>query len=400
MPTLLLNPTDRDVQWLVDRPRGEGQIVSCYADISVDGAVRPLWREFLDDEVKRIGDAFATDDAARRIFEQNITGIRKALSSRRAASAKGMAVFASAQRDFIQAFTIGVPVVNRLVVNEEPYVMPLLEVLNRQRRYLVVHTDTHRGRLYTAVPGATTLIEEIDEDVPKRQRSTGELWGTQQATIARHRRDHVLHYFKELAREVERTWPEERYDGIVLLGEHEVLEAFRKELPESLARRIVGEAPHAWVGRQPSLDDRIDAIRIAHVRHDDQRALDEIKRRSMENHQIAAGPQAVIDAIRHDQVGVTGTVVMEPDRGAPGWRCTGCGSLFASAQTQCPLCSSPCETTNLWQAIALLASTHAVPVHVVEAGAGVEKHGSVVALLTRGAGWMAGSPAMVGSRQS
>lgn len=70
---------------------------------------------------------------------------------------------------------------NRLVVDEDPYLVPLLELLYRQRRYLVVHTDTHRGRLYTAVPGAVRLIEEIDEAVPKRQRAAGELWGKRQA---------------------------------------------------------------------------------------------------------------------------------------------------------------------------------------------------------------------------
>ncbi|MBI2453719.1 DEAD/DEAH box helicase, partial [Candidatus Peregrinibacteria bacterium] len=52
----------------------------------------------------------------------------------------------------------------RLVVDEEAYVVPLLEYLHRHRRYLVVHTDTHRGRLYTAGRGGVHLIESIDEN--------------------------------------------------------------------------------------------------------------------------------------------------------------------------------------------------------------------------------------------
>lgn len=54
-------------------------------------------------------------------------------------------------------------------------------------------------------------VKRIDEPVPKRHRAAGELWGKQQATIARHHGDRVLHYLKELAREIERAWPAGRH---------------------------------------------------------------------------------------------------------------------------------------------------------------------------------------------
>jgi hypothetical protein len=294
-----------------------------------------------------------------------------------------MAVFAASQRNHLQAYALASPVPNRLVVNEEPYLVPLLELLHRQRRYLVVHTDTHRGRLYTAVPGAGRLIEEINEYVPKRHRAAGELWGKQQATIERHREHLVLHYFKELAGEIARAWPEERYDGIILLGEHEVLQEVCKHLPDHLARRIVREAPHAWVGRQVPLESKIETIHREALRDYDRRMLEDIKRRLIERHHIAIGPQAVVDAILNGEIGYRGCVVMEPDRGEVASRCTGCGSLFAQVVDACPSCHAPCEKTNLWQAIALLAAGHNVTVHFVESGQGLEKHSGVVALLAR-----------------
>ncbi len=385
----LLNPTSRDVQWLLDQPRGEGVVVTCYADMSVSGGVRSLWREVLDNEVKQVETSLPDDGAVRAAFERNLAAIGTALSSRHATVARGMAVFAAVQRNFIQTFALTTPVPNRLVVNEEPYVMPLLEILSRQRRYLVVHTDTHRGRLYTWVPGAATLIQELDEEVPRRQRSSGQLWGKEQATIERHRRDHVAHYFKELVRAIERAWPEERYDGIVLLGAHEVLAAVREHLPAYLANHVAGEAPRAWVGRQASLDETIARIQEDDLRSYQTRVVDDIRRRLLEDHQIATGPQAVLDAIRNSQVGFPGSVVMEPDRGDVAWSCTGCGSPFAVVHERCPFCSSPCEKSNLWQAIALVASRHAIPVHVIGAGLGLERYGGVVALLAREEPWLA-----------
>lgn len=383
MAITLMTPTLHDVQWLADHETGEGMVVSCYADISVSSGVRPLWREHLRNEVKRIDDTLTDSPAAQAEFRRNVAAIEATLSSRRLASARGVAVFAASQRNLLRTYALASSVPNRLVVNEEPYLMPLLELLHRQRRYLVVHTDTHHGRLYTAVPGAVRLIEEINEEIPKRHRASGELWGKQQATIARHRRHRILHYFKELAAEIARAWTDERYDGIVLLGEHEVLRELGTHLPDTLARRIVGEAPHAWVGRQASLESKIDVVRDNALREHDRQGLEDVKRRLMEEHHIAIGPQAVIDAIVNDEVGYRGSVVMEPDRGEVASRCRGCGSLFAHVLERCSSCYGPCEKTNLWQAIALLAAGHRISVHFVEAGQGLEKHSGVVALLAR-----------------
>jgi peptide subunit release factor 1 (eRF1) len=383
-------PTLTDVQWLADHPRGEGMVVSCYADTSVSSGVRPLWREHLKNEIKRLDEAFAGAPAARAAFHRNVAAIERVLSARRPVAARGMAVFAALERNLVYAYTLGTPPPNRLVVDEEPYLMPLLELLVRQRRYLVVHTDTQRGRLYTSVPGAVRLIEELREWVPRRQRAAGERWGKQQATIARHREDHVRHYLKDLAAEVARAWPEERYDGIVLLGEHAVLRELRTYLPVGLHPRIVAETPHPWVGRQSALEEKIAAIQAAAVEDDDRRALDEVKRRLLERHLVATGPGAVLDAIHHGQLAYPGRIVMESDGGEVGSRCTTCGWLLPHVTDKCPLCGARCERTNLWQAITLLATRHGIPVHIVAAGSGLDKHGGMAALLARAAAETAG----------
>jgi peptide subunit release factor 1 (eRF1) len=386
--TTVVNPTFKDVQWLSDHARGEGMVVSCYADTSPAG-VRPLWREHLKNEVKRIDDTLSSNAAATAAFHRNIAAIEAVLSSRRPVAARGMAIFAASERNLVQAYALSSVLPNRVVVDEEPYLVPLLELLHRQRRYLVVHTDSHRGRLYTATPGAVHMIEEIDEPVPKRHRAAGELWGKQQATIARHREDHIVHYLKGLAGEIERAWPEERYDGLVLLGEHEVVAKLRTYLTEELRSSIAGVAPHAWVGHQVPLLEKIGSIHAQALREQERRLFEDIKRRLMEDHHIATGSQAVIDAIENDQIGYSGCVVMESDPGAVASRCSGCQKLFAHAVDECPSCHARCEKTNLWQAIALFAARKHVAVHFVEPGHGLDKHAGVVALLARETPWIA-----------
>jgi len=160
----VVTPAFKDVQWLADHPTGDGMVVSCYAGTSVTSGARPLWREHLKSEVKRIDETLADAPAARAEFHRNITEIEAVLSSRRLASARGVAVFAASERSLLQTYALASSVQHRLFVNEEPYLVPLLELLHRQRRYLVVHTNTHRGRLYTAVP----VLEDVKRRLMER----------------------------------------------------------------------------------------------------------------------------------------------------------------------------------------------------------------------------------------
>ena len=218
----------KDIQVLLDQPRAKGMSVSCYADTSVSEGFSSHWLQPFKTEASRIRQRLADDHQARLEFERNLEAIRTALEGPEARQARGMAVFSATGRGFFLAIPATEPFQNRLVVDEEPYVVPLLEADFRRRGYLVILADTHRARWYAAGPGGSHLLGNIDESVPKKQHSSGERWGKQQATIERHRKDHILHFQKELAQIVEAAWAEYPYQGIILLGEHEVVEQLRR----------------------------------------------------------------------------------------------------------------------------------------------------------------------------
>src|SRR5215468_7010304 len=126
-----------DVQWLATRTR-DGKILSCYVDMSFTGGVRPLWREHLKENVRRLEQLMASDKDALDVFERSMAHVETTLSNPGLANHGGIAVFA--RPESVHAFSLTSPVANRLVFDEEPYLVPLLEHLHRQRHYLVVHT--------------------------------------------------------------------------------------------------------------------------------------------------------------------------------------------------------------------------------------------------------------------
>ncbi len=346
-------------------------VVSCYADTSVAEGFETHWRQHLKAEATRVRELLAGDPEALREFKRQLETLWQALESPEARHARGMAVFAASGWDQAMALSFNEPYEDRLVVDEEPYLVPLLVANYRRREYLVVLTNTHRGRLYASSPGVARLLDELDVAVPK---------GEPQAKIERRRKDHILHYQKELMRRVEKAWAAHPYQGIILLGEHQVLENFRGLLPKPLADRVVHEAPHAWHGRLPEIRDRVREVVAAAIEGQQERLLEEIDRRLGEGFAVATGPQEVIEALGNGQVL---ELVFWPDRGEFASRCKGCRSVFATNEEACPYCKDPCARVNLWQEILSMAARHGIAIHFVTPDARRSPFTGVVALLAR-----------------
>ena len=197
----------------------------------------------------------------------------------------------------------------------------------------------------------------------------------------------MLHYRKELATAIEQAWPDAPFRGIVLMGEHETLEALRSDLPSTLAAQIVHTGPFSWRHPDRTLEATVEGVIEEAFRAHDAWLLAEFQRRLHEHYLIAAGPQEVINALRNGQVGYPGFLILEPDRGDMAARCTRCESVFATPHVTCPFCQGACVKVNLWQEILLFAARHDITAHTVESHPGLAQHGGVAAVLSRAEPW-------------
>jgi hypothetical protein len=70
-----------DIQLLLDQPKRQGLLVSCYADTSVSGGFSHDWLQHFKTEASRIRQQLAADHPARIEFERNAELIRQSLES-------------------------------------------------------------------------------------------------------------------------------------------------------------------------------------------------------------------------------------------------------------------------------------------------------------------------------
>ena len=163
-------------------------------------------------------------------------------------------------------------------------------------------TDTHRARWYAAGHGGSRQLGQIDESVPKKQHSSGERWGKQQATIDRHRKDHILHFQKELVRCLEDAWERLPLSGDYPPGRTRGAGAVspRDAGPTFVEGRR--RTPQAWTDEQVLIDEEVRGVITKALTAEESRVLAEFDRRLHEATAVAAGPQEVIDALRDGQV--------------------------------------------------------------------------------------------------
>lgn len=378
--------TLQDLRPLLDQFTGEGTVLSCYVDLGVSEGFRPDWVGLLKAKGDAIVKAIGNDGRAKQELEENRSAVRSTLESPQTHDARWAAVFSSVRRNFLRVFPLDAPVETDLVLDRSPYLVPLLAAMHRRREYLAVHTDTHRGRIYAATAGGARLLADIDEGVPRKQHSAGERWGYGQATIARHREDHILHYRKELVQELDRAWGAGSYAGVIFLGEHEVLERVREELPPRLTGKVVHEAPEPWYEAPAQVEESIyKAIDMLNDRAEAEVAPGFWDLLRVGGKAVVTGPRAVIDAVQGGRIGPDGYgyLVFGPDPREAVGRCVACRSLSAEVLGPCPKCQAPCAPGNLWEELLLTALQHRISARFVKDPQKLALYNGAVAVLPK-----------------
>ncbi|HYV39331.1 MAG TPA: hypothetical protein VE988_26820 [Gemmataceae bacterium] len=371
------------IQPLLDQIKGDGSVVTCYADLSLIPGTPTRWPGVFKAKATAVKKMLGDDVTAWEQFEKNLQAIGKIVDAPQSQRAHAIAVFSAVQRGFIQTYPLDVPVENELVVHAAAYLVPLLQVLCRQRPCLVVHTNTHQGRLLDATGGSLHLLQEIEEEVPKHQHSAGTRRGMEQATIAARRDECIIHYQKKLVEAIDKSCARHAFQNIFLLGEHEQLEHLRKRLPSRLAIRVIHEGPHAWVDEPLAIADAVHTAQQELVQAEERRVLDTVKERRRLGYGLAFGANKVVDALQSGQLrpGGFGYLVLGPDPHEAVARCTACRSLFVEMPVTCPRCQAPCADGNLWEEIMVMALKHNIGVHCVRANKSLDQCGGIAAVL-------------------
>jgi hypothetical protein len=163
--------TRQDIEILLDTPNQRDYVVSAYADMRVQDGFNRHADRFLQNEARAVEAALATA-GARKDLEANLAVIREAIQAQADPMMRGLAVFSSVARGLRRVIPLDFPVENHLVVDEEPFLLPLMAHRYGEPFYLVAAFDSNELHLFE-MPHTHPLLlgvvkrDEADQEIQR-----------------------------------------------------------------------------------------------------------------------------------------------------------------------------------------------------------------------------------------
>lgn len=382
--------TRRDIEILLDTQDSRDYVVSAYVDMRVrDGFHRDVDVQMRN--LARAAGAALSEADARKVLDVNFVAIRRAIDEADP-SARGLAIFSGAERKLFHAVQLDFPVESYLVIDEEPFVLPLLERWYGEPNYLAAVVSSREVHLFEVHAGVTEEVREIHKNVDEAtQRDKPRFTYKKRFTKVQHERQHGLEddgFFKQTAEDLAEHWKTGQFSGLILLGPTEVTAAVRRLLPRDLEAAVSHEAAQTMTSKADDV-----AVEVEHVLErwrEERRAqlMAELNERWKNEHLVANGPTEVLDAL---QQGRATQVILGPGRDIAGARCTSCGYRFGAPVGVCVYCESPTRIINAAQEILRMALRHRVGVHIFDSNGAratlMDRAGGVAALLRAADNW-------------
>ena len=337
--------TRSQIDQLVKFQNGEYLVTSCY--LNLDRSKMPP--QMLKIRVKDLLQAAQHDlqgkagtHSQRESLRTDLQQIEEHVLERIPANThRGMALFACSGEKFWQTYRLPRMVRNILIADRTPYIRPLTAILAEHHRYCTVLVDRIQGRIFEVYMGEIMEHTQIIDKVPRRVREGG-YQGREERQIQRHHEQAVHHHYQHLADAVFDLFKRDKFDGIVLGGQRDVLREFKHHLHPYLRNCWAGDfhvepaataLPEA-LRRTLEIEEQVEW-------QEEQRMAEELIRKVEAGQLAVSGVTATLNALAR---GEAQTLLVEDGFEMPGYVCRACHHISLEP-VPCPHCQGmpePC----------------------------------------------------------
>lgn len=252
-----------------------------------------------------------------------------------------VAVFSCSEGDLFEVVTLPRAVRDRIVVDQTPYVRPMLAVLDEYHRACVLLVNRESARAWELYQTDLREIGKVQGQTLRKPDYGG--W----AGFAEHRvrnkaDDLTKRHFRQTAALVGEIFRTRDYDLLIVGGKHEEVTVFLDFLPQRLRRKVTGTF-NLDMDRATTEDIRESAGRVIadHEIDEERRLVQEIFESAAAGGNAALG---IDDCLWGGTIAAVNTLLIQDDAEVPGVVCDESGWLARSGET-CPLCGGPTRQT-------------------------------------------------------
>jgi peptide subunit release factor 1 (eRF1) len=307
------------------RPQA-GKVVSIYLNLDPT--------EFASGAARSTAINSVLDAAARTAREEDpsvredVDRVRNLFKDFDFQGAHGVAVFACGAEDLMEVIKLPRPVDNAVVIDDAPYVEPLVEVQSGAR-YGVVLVNRQIERVFRGSRDRLDEVLRIEDEVHGRHDQGGWSQARYQRSVEKEAQDHLKHAADELLRLHQRRPFEALFVGAPEAIYKDFCERLHPYLRERVAGRIEVDVEHTGVDEvQAAAEETI----AAHERKLEKDSLDRLEQ-AVATGRGAAGLDDTLNALNEQRVEV---LLLQDNFDSAGVCCPQCGWLGTSDAKTCP----------------------------------------------------------------
>jgi len=364
-----------EVRKLRDRMRGEdGLVVSLYLDQGFRSDYESELNSLIREKKKQFK-KYDFPNRRRKLTNRLFEELEERVEQLGRPEERGLFVCFCGE-DFWKEYQLPFSLPSKLIVEPEPYIRPLVAVLEQYKRYCLVVVDRKEASVsayYLGKFGATDVLasrvpgQVSEDDTGKGARGslkvksgTGrEAWGGWRETkIQHHIEDHLQRYLKNLSVKLFRFVRKKKVDYLVFAGpkgkKGEIINAFESHLHSDLRKKVIGTF---------SGDSRVEEDELRKRFHDVVGEFNESREKRLLERLLeeadrpmglgALGPEETLTALRKGQVRI---LAIGQTAELAGWICPEDYYLSLEGEV-CPVCGSDLKLTEdlfghmVWEAI-------------------------------------------------
>lgn len=248
----------------------------------------------------------------------------------------GLALFSCSKKKMWEVLGLPHGPRNRLLFDQNPYLRPLVAILEKYRRLCVFLVGRREAKWYEVFMEEITPLQELTSDVPGRVK-VGGFEGTEGKKIERHVEAHVMDHFKKSAQLTFDLFKKNRFDALLIGCEEKYCAEIEPLLHTYLKERLAGRL-------KAKPDDPPAAILKEAVRLEE--ALEQRKEEETVQSLVAElerGGRAcsgLKDTLRHVNQGDVQALIVSHNYAREGRVCPSCRFLYVE-ETVCPVCEKP-----------------------------------------------------------
>jgi hypothetical protein len=330
-----------DIRQLQQYPSGpDSCILSLYVNIDQSDAAN-LNRGFIT-QVENLCRRMADDESTLHRERFNAECKRAlAFLNTYSARGKGLVIVSDSKRDFWWQRDLQVAVPTGVRWSPQPWVRPLLELLEDHDTFAVVLIDKQRARVLTVDASGMEQHAEILSDVPNRHATTGtdHIWS--QTQMQRDHDEHVRAHVHRAIDELTNLMDRLNLSRVVIGGPVEATSTLANALPKRLQQMVMGTVAVPLEANYERLSNELRKVQQQNEHEDEARMVESLITAAMKGDRAVLGIGETLSAIQQQRVY---RMIVARDYRMAGKECNACHVLVVDGDSTCSFCGGELQS--------------------------------------------------------